>query len=1031
MPRPAGVADTALDGTMLMDCFEPLVAAFSSPALDVGVQEMQEVVTQRVIAGHVQQVRGEVEEIARTRGPEAAREHATEQMQKLAEAEAPAEELESLKCDTEMVIDSVEGDAVEAHEQTAKARLDNDSHFLRMRWTPGMKVDAKIQDWAAAQAPGDPALHAALRREVERRRDLGMDLLDGLVNMIQAIMDAQLPAPGHAHATWDRLLLMDKYQQIERAQDGLAAEIRAVEDYQQSLEAQGVPVFLQSPWERAFDCVVDEGKARLWNALLEAFQGVMEGMLRTASGNLLLEDSPFASPVITRDCALDRAWLEGVAQAVADRGDVARLHARHTMDALAARAAAEAEGCLGASQLQRVDEADVARLNERNLRDFAALLQPRRLADAAGDALRALGAALHHKCAPLGCVLHGVYRRGTAAADVPSDTYARCLEDALRSLGLPLPARVVRAGTSRENRPAFRIFFASPKDATKVLDNANGLQGLDWHLAPTQLFLCVVHQPSAAARHFIKILTEPTLHGAPADFYIARDAGDCLVLRPSPPTPQGLADLRRRLHCCPDIRRTDVYMENDLCTRVPLSGLAEDEVLYRDEDGGGAVAPITSPGALIRLGANPQLPVDEMEIDEPVDPSPVAPAGPSLQCTQITRWFPNIDLKRPSAFRFEHANAHEYVDCDWHAGDWLQCWRRQEERSTGPQHGNWNLRGLLQIVAFTTHVAISRGGYLPVGGLGAVVSQTAAGDRQTLLGKEHTMVVTIGATDFLLSKLPSSADTALRNIPSNQVRVVKTLVHRENKELVAIVLGTGASYLSETEIDELPTGVPIFSTGGISRWYQRMPGVKCVTYDRVGPLVKQAITESLKRQASDASELKERKYNRKKAKLEWVPVDVTGLRSVCYDRTNLPPDPDKWLYGPAAPKGPPPAAVRVTVEEEDCLDVAQRYAEKGTTPLVLNMANPTTAGGGWKTGAAAQEEELCRRTTLSAAHGQRGFPVSDPLGVYSVINTSGVQVFVGEGGGSVSKGAYRALCARLAVLHQREFGKFRRLKGRR
>ena len=28
------------------------------------------------------------------------------------------------------------------------------------------------------------------------------------------------------------------------------------------------------------------------------------------------------------------------------------------------------------------------------------------------------------------------------------------------------------------------------------------------------------------------------------------------------------------------------------------------------------------------------------------------------------------------------------------------------------------------------------------------------------------------------------------------------------------------------------------------------------------------------------------------------------------------------------------------------------------------------------------------------------------------------------------KGAYRALCEKLAVLHHREFGKFRRLKGR-
>ena len=34
------------------------------------------------------------------------------------------------------------------------------------------------------------------------------------------------------------------------------------------------------------------------------------------------------------------------------------------------------------------------------------------------------------------------------------------------------------------------------------------------------------------------------------------------------------------------------------------------------------------------------------------------------------------------------------------------------------------------------------------------------------------------------------------------------------------------------------------------------------------------------------------------------------------------------------------------------------------------------------------------------------------------------------GAAEVSGGAYRALCEKLAVLHHREFGKFRRLKGR-
>ena len=39
---------------------------------------------------------------------------------------------------------------------------------------------------------------------------------------------------------------------------------------------------------------------------------------------------------------------------------------------------------------------------------------------------------------------------------------------------------------------------------------------------------------------------------------------------------------------------------------------------------------------------------------------------------------------------------------------------------------------------------------------------------------------------------------------------------------------------------------------------------------------------------------------------------------------------------------------------------------------------------------------MCRRTTLSAAFGHKAFPTNDPLGVYSVIQTTGVQVLRGS-----------------------------------
>jgi uncharacterized protein (TIGR02452 family) len=53
------------------------------------------------------------------------------------------------------------------------------------------------------------------------------------------------------------------------------------------------------------------------------------------------------------------------------------------------------------------------------------------------------------------------------------------------------------------------------------------------------------------------------------------------------------------------------------------------------------------------------------------------------------------------------------------------------------------------------------------------------------------------------------------------------------------------------------------------------------------------------------------------------------------------------------------------VSREDCLVVAEReYRRSGEPPCVLNMASASRPGGGARHGAMAQEEELCRRTTL-------------------------------------------------------------------
>ena len=64
-------------------------------------------------------------------------------------------------------------------------------------------------------------------------------------------------------------------------------------------------------------------------------------------------------------------------------------------------------------------------------------------------------------------------------------------------------------------------------------------------------------------------------------------------------------------------------------------------------------------------------------------------------------------------------------------------------------------------------------------------------------------------------------------------------------------------------------------------------------------------------------------------------------------------------------------------------------------------------------------------------------PVHQPLGPATAETTPapgpvpfGGGALLYRGGRGLSMGAYRALCEKLAVLHHREFGKFRRLKGR-
>ena len=105
--------------------------------------------------------------------------------------------------------------------------------------------------------------------------------------------------------------------------------------------------------------------------------------------------------------------------------------------------------------------------------------------------------------------------------------------------------------------------------------------------------------------------------------------------------------------------------------------------------------------------------------------------------------------------------------------------------------------------------------------------------------------------------------------------------------------------------------------------------------------------------------------------------------------------PDGFLYRPPEPPRlnpkdcPQILAQKIQVLESDTYDAAIMLIQPNTStanqtpPCVLNMASDRAPGGGWLSGARAQEEALCRRSSLSMTLQRRFYPVPSDAVMYS------------------------------------------------
>ena len=78
-----------------------------------------------------------------------------------------------------------------------------------------------------------------------------------------------------------------------------------------------------------------------------------------------------------------------------------------------------------------------------------------------------------------------------------------------------------------------------------------------------------------------------------------------------------------------------------------------------------------------------------------------------------------------------------------------------------------------------------------------------------------------------------------------------------------------------------------------------------------------------------------------------------------------------------------PHPCEIIIVNNDCLDIGLQLKDQGFNPVVLNMASMTRPGGGYMTGARAQEESLFRRSNLYQCLNEELYPINFSEALYT------------------------------------------------